>query len=121
IGTLFDGHREKDLSAKKHWILYRSIIKGQIVVDDGAFNAIKEKHTSLLPKGIVDVKGDFMISSVVDIVNSEGEICGKGMVNYSSDEIKLIKGLPTGKIKDVLHYKDYDEVIHADNLVVIKE
>ncbi|MCR5255123.1 MAG: glutamate 5-kinase [Acetatifactor sp.] len=121
IGTLFDGHKEKDMSAKKHWILYRSSVKGKVVVDDGAFKAISEKHTSLLPKGIVDVKGDFMISSVVDIVNTDGLVCGKGMVNYSSDEIKLIKGLPTGRIKEVLHYKDYDEVIHADNLVVIKE
>ena len=42
------------------------------------------------------------------------------MVNYSSDEIRLIKGLNTSEIEDVLHYKDYDEVIHADNLVINK-
>ncbi len=121
IGTFFDGHREKDLSARKHWILYRSNPKGQIIVDSGAFRAIRNRHTSLLPKGIVDVEGDFMINSVVEIINSKKEICGRGIVNYSSDEIKLIKGLKTDQIESVLHYKDYDEVIHANNLVVIKE
>ena len=121
IGTFFDGHREKDLSARKHWILYRSNPKGQIIVDAGAFRAIRNRHTSLLPKGIIGVEGDFMINSVVEIINSKKEICGRGIVNYSSDEIKLIKGLKTDQIESVLHYKDYDEVIHANNLVVIKE
>jgi len=120
IGTLFDGHKERDLSARKHWIRYRSNSKGQIVVDDGAFRAIKTKHTSLLPKGIVDVKGDFMFSAVVEVVNGAGDICAKGITNYSSDEIRLIKGLDTSEIESILHYKDYDEVIHANNLVVVE-
>ena len=121
VGTLFDGHREKDMSARKHWIMYRSNPKGKIIVDDGAFKAIRERHTSLLPKGITGVEGDFMISAVADIVNAKGEICGRGIVNYSSDEIRLIKGLPSSEIESVLHYKDYDEVIHADDLVVIED
>lgn len=121
IGTLFDGHRERDMSAKKHWIMYRSNPKGQIIVDEGAFYAISKKHTSLLPKGILAVNGDFIAPSVVEIMDEKGRICGKGIVNYSSDEIRLIKGLATSKIEEILHYKDYDEVIHADNLVVAKE
>ena len=120
IGTLFDGHKERNLSSKQHWIMYRSNPKGKIIVDAGAFRAIQNKHTSLLPKGILDVDGDFMTSSVVEITNKKGELCGKGIVNYSSDEIKLIKGLKTSEIEDVLHYKDYDEVVHANNLVVIR-
>ena len=119
LGTLFDGHRERDLSARKHWIMYRSNPKGKIIVDAGAFRAIQNRHTSLLPKGIIGVEGDFMISSVVDIANNKGELCGKGIANYSSDEIKLIKGLRTDEIESVLHYKDYDEVVHANNMVVI--
>ena len=119
IGTLFDGHREKDLSAKKHWILYRSSSKGQIVVDPGAFKAICTRHTSLLPKGITDVKGEFLAGAVVDIINEEGVSCGKGMANYSADEIRLIMGHGTGDIEKILHYKDYDEVIHANNMAVI--
>ncbi|MCR5215719.1 MAG: glutamate 5-kinase [Lachnospiraceae bacterium] len=120
VGTLFDGHRERDLSAKAHWILYRSSVKGRITVDDGAFLAIREKHTSLLPKGITWVDGDFVSSSVVEIVNAAGEVCAKGITNYSADEIKLIKGHKTSEIEEILHHTDYDEVVHADNLVVLK-
>ncbi|MCR5743065.1 MAG: glutamate 5-kinase [Lachnospiraceae bacterium] len=119
VGTYFDGHRVKELSAKKHWLKYRSNVKGQIVVDDGAFAAIRDNHKSLLPKGITDVRGDFVVSSVVEIVSASGQVCARGITNYSSDEIKLIKGLPTGKIESVLHHKDYDEVVHANNMVVI--
>jgi glutamate 5-kinase len=119
IGTIFDGHREKDLSAKKHWILYRSTIRGQIVVDEGAYHSVRDKRSSLLPKGVTGVNGDFLSGAVVEIVNSEGNPCGKGIVNYSSDEIRLIMGRGTDEIEEVLHYKDYDEVIHANNLVVI--
>ena len=120
IGTLFDGHGERELSAREHWILFRSGARGKIVVDDGAFRSIREKHTSLLPKGILDVEGDFIVSSVVEIVGKDGALCGKGVVNYSSDEIRLIRGLKTSEIEKVLHYKDSDEVIHANNLVVAK-
>lgn len=119
IGTIFDGHREKDLSAKKHWILYRSTIRGQIVVDEGAYLSVRDKRSSLLPKGVTGVNGDFLSGAVVEIVNSEGKSCGKGIVNYSSDEIRLIMGRGTDEIEEILHYKDYDEVIHANNLVVI--
>jgi glutamate 5-kinase len=119
IGTIFDGHREKDLSAKKHWILYRSSVRGQIVVDDGAFASVRDRRTSLLPKGVTGVNGDFLSGAVVEIVNSRGEVCGRGISNYSSDETKLILGHGTDEIEGILHYKDYDEIIHANNLVVI--
>ncbi len=119
IGTLFDGHKERNLSSKQHWIMYRSNPRGTIIVDDGAYHAIQKRHTSLLPKGILDVKGDFMMSSVVDIADVNGNLCGRGISYYSSDEIKLIKGLNTSEIENVLHYKDYDEIVHANNLVVI--
>lgn len=121
IGSFFDGHKGRTLSARAHWILYRCSVKGRILVDAGAFRAIQTHHSSLLPKGILSVEGDFMSSSVVEIANRKGELCGKGIVNYSSDEIKLIKGLKTTEIENVLHYKDHDEVIHANNLIVIKE
>ncbi|MFV0392844.1 MAG: PUA domain-containing protein, partial [Coprobacillaceae bacterium] len=79
------------------------------------------KHTSLLPSGILDIDGNFMMSQVVEIVNLQGDVIARGISNYSSDELRLIKGLKTTEIESVLHYKDYDEVIHASNLVIVKE
>ena len=120
VGTYFDGKPGRNLNSRQHWIMYRSTPKGIIVVDDGAKQALVTSHTSLLPKGIVDVKGNFMISQIIDIVDTSDNLLARGMVNYSSDEIKLIKGLKTSEIEAVLHYKDYDEVVHANNLVLVE-
>lgn len=121
VGTLFDGKPGLRLSGKKHWIRYRSKSKGSIYVDLGAFEALKENRTSLLPKGITDVEGNFGHSQVVEIINQDGLVFARGQVNYSSDQIRSIKGHNTKDIEVILGYKDYDEVIHADNIVIIKE
>ena len=68
----------------------------------------------------IEVRGNFLISQIIDIVDGNDSLLARGMVNYSSDEIRLIKGLNTSEIEDVLHYKDYDEVVHANNLVLVE-
>lgn len=120
VGTYFSGVAGRTLNSRQHWIMYRSMPKGSIIVDDGARAALINNHTSLLPKGIVDVRGNFLISQIVDIIDLNDNLLARGMVNYSSDEIKLIKGLKTSEIRNVLHYKDYDEVVHANNLVLVE-
>lgn len=120
VGTYFNGNAGRTLNSRQHWIMYRSMPKGKIVVDNGAKRALINKHTSLLPKGIVKVKGSFLISQIVDLIDLDDNLLARGMVNYSSDEIKLIKGLNTSEIENVLHYKDYDEVVHANNLVLVE-
>ncbi len=121
VGTYFDSTPVRHLSSRQHWIMYRSMPKGKIIVDDGARLALVNKHTSLLPKGIVNVEGNFLMSQIVDIVDCNNDLIARGIANYSSDEIRLIKGLNSGEIETVLHYKDYDEVVHANNLVLVKE
>jgi len=119
VGTYFTA--TKVLSARNHWLLYRCSAKGSIVIDDGASRMLVSKHTSLLPSGIREVHGRFMMSQVVDVVNLAGKVIAKGISNYSSEELRLIKGIKTSEIESVLHYKDYNEVIHANNLVIVKE
>lgn len=119
VGTYFNGKSGRTLSSRNHWIMYRSSPKGKIIVDDGAKLALS-RHTSLLPKGILEVSGAFMQGSVIDVMSLDGELLARGIVNYSSDEIKLIKGKNSCEIESILHYKDYDEVIHANNLVINK-
>ena len=121
VGTYFDSAPVRHLSSRQHWIMYRSMPKGKIIVDDGARLALVNKHTSLLPKGIVNVEGNFLMSQIVDIVDCNNDLIARGIANYSSDEIRLIKGLNSSEIETVLHYKDYDEVVHANNLVLVKE
>lgn len=119
VGTYFNGKAGRTLSSRNHWIMYRSSPKGKIIVDDGAKLALS-RHTSLLPKGILEVSGAFMQGSVIDVMSLDGELLARGIVNYSSDEIKLIKRKNSCEIESILHYKDYDEVIHANNLVINK-
>lgn len=120
VGTYFDGKPGRTLSSRNHWIMYRSAPKGKIIIDDGARDIISTHHTSLLPKGIISVVGSFLNSMVVDVCDSKDNVIARGISNYSSDELKLIKGKNTNEIESILHYKDYDEVIHADNLVICK-
>ncbi len=61
-----------------------------------------------------------MQGSVIDVLSFKGQLIARGITNYSSDELKLIKDHHSNEIESILHYKDYDEVIHADNLVINK-
>ncbi|MCD6417071.1 MAG: glutamate 5-kinase, partial [Planctomycetes bacterium] len=41
------------------------------------------------------------------------------LANYSHEEIARIKGRHTSEIEKILGYKDYDEVVHRDNLALM--
>ncbi|MBC7341713.1 MAG: glutamate 5-kinase [Clostridia bacterium] len=114
-GSLFVP-REGKVGSKKRWIAFSSDVAGGIYVDPGAEKAIADGGKSLLPSGIVDVEGDFEAGSVVSIFGASKQEFARGIVNYSSREIGLIKGKKTSEIASILGHKDYDEVIHRDNL-----
>jgi len=105
--------------AKKRWIAYSSKIKGRIIVDDGALRALKEAKKSLLATGIIGKEGNFKAGDVVGISDSKRREFARGLTNYSSKEIERIKGLKTNEIESALGYKDHDEVVHRDNLVIL--
>lgn len=117
-GTLFLP-KEDRLTSKKHWIAFSARPTGRVFVDDGARDALLEKGRSLLPSGISEVDGAFEAGEVVHCVDQSGMEFARGVANYSSSEIKRIKGLKTADVVGVLGYKVYDEVIHRDNLVVL--
>lgn len=119
IGTLFHGEIGRNLNARQHWIMYQSWSKGSIIVDDGCKNALKN-HKSLLPSGIKQVNGSFPMSTVIDVLDKNDNKIAKGIVNYSSEEIDAIKGKNTSEIINILHTNDYDEVIHANNMVLVE-
>lgn len=120
-GTWFNGASGTNMNARRHWIAYRTKPRGTIIVDAGCRKAIVDKHVSLLPTGIKDVEGRFLEGQVVDIKDEELNTIAKGVVNYASDEIRLIKGHQSSEIDEVLHRHDYDEVVHANNMVVLEE
>jgi len=117
-GTLFLPQKQS-LSRRKHWIAYTLKPRGEIILDEGARRALVEKGKSLLPSGIVAVQGRFGVGSCVGCLDQEGRRVAKGLVNYSSSDLEKIKGLKTSEIEKRLEFKQSDEAIHRDNLVVI--
>jgi len=118
-GTLFLPQSEH-LNSRKYWIAYTLRPRGKLVIDDGAKTAILGQGKSLLPSGIINVEGDFGVGDPVVCIDERGMSLAKGLVNYGSQEIRNIMGLKSSKIEQVLGYKDYDEVIHRDNMAVKK-
>lgn len=116
-GTFFVP-RDKRLTSRKSWIAFSLKPRGALGIDEGAARAILKGGKSLLPSGIASVEGEFGIGSPVEFRNAENETLGKGLVNYSSADIRRIMGLRSSGIKGRLGHKPYDEVIHRDNLVV---
>jgi glutamate 5-kinase len=120
LGTLFLPQAQP-LSRRKHWIAYTLKPKGEIVLDPGACQALVEKGKSLLPAGVLAVRGRFGAGHCVSCLSSEGKRIAKGLVNYSSAELQKIKGLRTAEIEKKLEFKHSDEAIHRDNLVLTPE
>jgi len=119
IGTFFQGQKYP-LQAKKHWMAFGTKPNGSVIVDDGAEKALINNHKSLLPKGIIAVEGNFSEGDVISILNSNKEEIAHGISNYSFSDVNLIKGLDSNLIEEKLGYKNYDEIIHANNLVILK-
>jgi glutamate 5-kinase len=120
VGTLFLPSSAA-LSSRKHWIAFNLKPKGFLVVDDGAKRAIVEKGKSLLSTGIVALNGSFQFGDAVSCRDKSGVEFARGLVKYSSEAVNRIKGLHTRDIEKALGYKDYDEIIHRDDLVVLED
>ncbi len=119
VGTYFKPEKQR-LSSKKGWIAYGVKSKGALLIDDGAVKALTDFGKSLLPSGITKIEGDFEVGDYVKCVSRDGKKIAKGLTNYSSKDIDRIKGKKTSEIERILGYKYSDEVIHRDNLVVVK-
>ena len=116
-GTLFLP-AETTLCSRKHWIAFTKSPRGEIVVDRGAERAILKNGKSLLPSGILEVRGRFSLGNSVVLLNEKGDQIAVGMVNYHSGDVRKIIGAKSSEIESRLGFKHDDEVIHRDNLVL---
>jgi len=120
VGTFFLPQTQK-LRSRQYWLAYNVAPQGAILVDTGAREALVRLHKSLLPAGILEVFGGFKKGAPVSLVDPDGQTFAVGLSNYSSRDINRIKGKQTQEIAQSLGHKDYDEVIHRDNLVIFPE
>lgn len=119
-GTTFLPKKNK-LSSRKRWIMYNLRNSGEIIIDDGAKQAILNHGKSLLPAGILNIKGKFDEGDAVIVKDTQGKELAKGLVNYSQTDLLKIKGKQTTQIEEILGYEYGEEVIHRDNLVIFDE
>lgn len=105
------------LSAKKHWVGFLSVPQGRIVVDAGAEDALLNKGRSLLPAGIIAAEGEFLPGEVVEVVNSDGRVLGRGVTHYTAWQITAVAGLSSEEAMKRVEVSRI-EVIHRDEWVV---
>lgn len=119
LGTLFVS-RENRLQFRKRWLAFGAKIAGSIVVDDGCAKAIRKAGgCSILPAGVFAVQGEFLPGSTVSVIDKDAHELARGLVHYSSAELEQIKGCNSGEIANILGQKNFDEVIHRDDLVIL--
>jgi glutamate 5-kinase len=104
-------------SSFKLWLRYAKPARGTLVVDQGAARALRERGTSLLPVGIVEVNGDFEAGDAVTIEEAGGETVAKGLSGWSASELRRAKGLQSEAVRDLLPDAE-EEAVHRDRMVV---
>ena len=117
LHTLFKAN-QSPLSARKNWIAHHLKVSGELIVDNGAIQALYA-GSSLLPVGLLSITGNFSKGDVVMIIDTEGNKLGKGLSRFSSFDLMRIKGLNSNSIQKTLGYIGKFEVIHRDYLVIL--
>ncbi|WP_455282222.1 glutamate 5-kinase, partial [[Eubacterium] cellulosolvens] len=117
LGTLFRPLKTS-YTNKERWIKF-SKSHGRIIIDNGARDAL-QKGGSLLPSGITKLEGKFNSGDIVSLIHEEQEIA-KGIVDYSAEELEKIKGTSSDQIEKILGYKNYNNVIRRENMVLSKK
>jgi glutamate 5-kinase len=115
VGTMFPA-REGRYSSFKLWLKYAKPARGRVLVDAGAARALREGGTSLLPVGVVDVSGDFDAGDAVEVAH-DGGLVGKGISNYSASELRTVRGLKSGDVRELLP-RASEEAVHRDYFVL---
>jgi glutamate 5-kinase len=115
-GTRFSAQAGKE-SSFRLWLKYGKPSMGRLTVDDGAARVLRERGSSLLPVGITAVEGSFEAGDAVE-VTANGAVIGKGIVDYSSQELTRVTGLKSAQVRELLPHAA-DEVIHRDRFVLI--
>jgi glutamate 5-kinase len=103
------------LSARKLWIAFALGARGTVVVDEGARLAIAERGTSLLPAGVVEVRGGFEADDAVELADTAGQVFAKGLARHPAPVVAAWAGRRTSQLPEGVR----PEVVHRDDLVVL--
>jgi glutamate 5-kinase len=113
IGTYFHPRHKRE-SARRLWIAFGRPPRGTVTVDEGAKRAVVENKKSLLPVGVVEVRGEFSAGDAIDVASGEGRVFARGLVRYASAELETARGRSSSDVAG-------KEVVHRDQLVVLED
>lgn len=119
-GTLFLP-RGVTIPGRKHWIAYGLALRGELLLDAGAAEALTGRGSSLLAAGIREVRGSFARGDAVRCIAPSGVEIARGLVAYDSSECAKLCGQASARIQQLLGYHAGDEVIHRDDLVLLAD
>ncbi|WP_207477909.1 glutamate 5-kinase [Arenibaculum pallidiluteum] len=105
------------VSARKRWIAGHLNAGGALVIDAGAVAALL-RGTSLLPKGVTAVEGDFERGDPVIVRGPDGREVARGLVAYSAEDVRRLRGCHSAEIVEILGWRGRDEIVHRDDLVL---
>jgi len=105
------------VTVRKQWIAGLLRPAGELAVDEGAVRALRAGK-SLLPAGVVEVKGRFDRGDAVLVRDPEGVEIARGLAAYSSADAERIRGRRSAELETLLGYRGRDEMIHRDDLVL---
>jgi len=120
IGTHLEATQMK-IAARKQWLADHLRTTGKLILDAGAVRVLVAEGKSLLPIGVTAVEGHFERGDVVACVDADGHEIARGLVNYSASETARVMRKPSQQIESILGYVDEAELIHRDNLVLLKQ
>jgi glutamate 5-kinase len=119
VGTRFEPVPGRRAPSFELWLQHAKPTRGALVVGDGAVRAVREDAASVLPLGVVDVRGDFQIGDAVELVleGAAERVVGKGIVNFSATELRRVRGMASEEVQDMLPGAS-EEAMSRDQLVM---
>ena len=118
VGTFFAGGAAR-LKARKLWIALGQKTLGEVVIDDGAREALCKRGKSLLPIGVVEVKGTFRVGDAIVLVDRDGDELARGLTDISSADLDKVKGKKSAEVVELVPELAGKQVIHRDRLVIL--
>jgi len=120
VGTLFTAHPQR-IQARKHWIAFTLRPRGAILLDRGAVDAVVARGRSVLPVGVIGVRGDFGPGDAVALLSHDGREIGRGLARLSASETAAVAGR---RGQDLATMRGHDPdlvVVHRDDLVLAQD
>lgn len=119
VGTWFAAPGRR-IPTRLLWLAHAATPQGRLYLDPGAVSAVVERRASLLPAGITGVDGAFVAGDPVDLVDQKGDVVARGLVNFDAAELPPLLGRSTRELARQLGTAYEREVVHRDDLVVLR-